>query len=273
MQDRKALQAGTSHFLGQNFSKAQEIKFQDPNGQEVYAWTTSWGVSTRLVGALVMTHSDDDGLILPPKLAPKHVVVLPIYRNDQERADVLEYCNRLVAQLNDATFSGGAIRAWIDDRDLRGGEKNWQHVKKGVPLRVEVGPRDLAKNGVFLARRDTSEKRGLDRDEFVQTVGTLLDEIQDGLYRRALTLRESNTRQIDNSDDFRQYFTPNDEQKPEIHGGFAMCHWAEDPAVDQILKDLKVTIRCIPLAAEAEAGTCIFTGKPSAGRAVFAKAY
>jgi prolyl-tRNA synthetase len=157
MQDRKALQAGTSHFLGQNFSRAQEIKFQDQNGQVEYAWTTSWGVSTRLVGALVMTHGDDDGLILPPKLAPKHVVVLPIYRSDQERGEVLAYCQSLVSELNDANFSGGSVRAWIDDRDLRGGDKNWQHVKKGVPLRVEIGPRDIAKNGVFLARRDTGK--------------------------------------------------------------------------------------------------------------------
>ena len=273
MQDRKALQAGTSHFLGQNFSRAQEIKFQDQNGQEVYAWTTSWGVSTRLVGALVMTHGDDDGLILPPKLAPKHVVVLPIYRSDQERGEVLAYCQSLVSELNDASFSGGSVRAWIDDRDLRGGEKNWQHVKKGVPLRVEIGPRDIAKNGVFLARRDTGEKRGLARDELVQTVGTLLDEMQARLYQQALELREANTRQIDSLEEFREYFTPRDEEKPEIHGGFALCHWNEDPAVDQILKDLKVTIRCIPSGIEPQPGQCIFTGKPSAGRAVFAKAY
>jgi prolyl-tRNA synthetase len=273
MQDRKALQAGTSHFLGQNFSRAQEIKFQDQNGQEVYAWTTSWGVSTRLVGALVMTHGDDDGLILPPKLAPKHVVVLPIYRSEQERGEVLSYCQSLVSELNDASFSGGSVRAWIDDRDLRGGEKNWQHVKKGVSLRVEIGPRDIAKNGVFLARRDTGEKRGLARDELVQTAGALLDEMQTGLYQRALELREANTRQIDSLDEFREYFTPKDEEKPEIHGGFALCHWSEDPVVDQILKDLKVTIRCVPSTVEPQPGQCIFTGKPSAGRAVFAKAY
>ena len=273
MQDRKALQAGTSHFLGQNFSQAQGIKFQDQNGQEVFAWTTSWGVSTRLIGALVMVHSDDDGLVLPPKLAPKHVVILPICRNDAERAQVLPYCESLMQELNAQSFSGGQVRAWIDDRDLRGGEKNWQHVKRGVPLRAEVGPRDIAKNAVFLGRRDTSEKRNLGRQELVQNVGSILDDMQRGLYQRALALREANTRPIDNADEFRQFFTPQDPEKPEIHGGFASCHWAEDESVAQLLADLKVTIRCIPHQAEPEPGKCIFTGKPSTGRAIFAKAY
>jgi len=274
MQDRKALQAGTSHFLGQNFSRAQGIKFQDQNGQEVFAWTTSWGVSTRLVGALVMVHSDDDGLVLPPRLAPKHVVLLPIYRNDAERALVLPYCESLMQELNAQTFGGGSsVRAWIDDRDLRGGEKNWQHVKRGVPLRAEVGPRDIAKNAVFLGRRDTAEKRAIDRQELVQTVGSILDEMQTNLYQRAVALRESNTRVIDNIDDFREFFTPKNADQPEIHGGFASCHWSEDEAIDRLLAELKVTIRCVPYQAEPEPGQCIFTGKPSAGRAVFAKAY
>jgi prolyl-tRNA synthetase len=273
MQDRKALQAGTSHFLGQNFSRVQEIKFQDQNGQEVYAWTTSWGVSTRLVGALIMTHSDDDGLILPPKLAPKHVVLLPIYRNDQQRSDVLAYCNSLAQELNSVTFSGGAVRAWVDDRDLRGGEKNWQHVKRGVPLRVEIGPRDLSKGAAFVARRDTGEKRSIGRDELVQRVGSLLDEMQEGLYQRALRLQTDNTRRIDDREEFREYFTPRNEQEPEIHGGFALCHWSEQAENDPLLKDLKVTIRCVPLDAERESGRCIVTGAPSTCRAVFAKAY
>ncbi len=273
MQDRKALQAGTSHFLGQNFSRAQEIKFQDQNGEEVYAWTTSWGVSTRLVGALIMTHGDDDGLILPPRLAPKHVVILPIYRSDEERAQVLAYCESLRAELNAQTFSGGQVISWIDDRDIRGGEKNWQHIKRGVPLRAEVGPKDIAKNGVFLGRRDTGQRQGIDRGEFVKTVGSLLDDIQHNLYQRALDLREQHTHIIDSQADFRDFFTAKDAEKPEIHGGFAMCHWSEDPSVEQLLKDMKVTIRCLPLDAQGEPGECIFTGKPSSGRAVFAKAY
>ena len=273
MQDRKALQAGTSHFLGQNFSRAQQITFQDQHGQEVYAWTTSWGVSTRLVGALIMTHSDDDGLILPPKLAPKHVVILPIYRDDQQRSEVLAYCESLVSELNDVRFSGGEVRAWIDDRDLRGGEKNWQHVKRGVPLRVEVGPRDLSKNAAFVARRDTGEKRSLGRQELIQRTASLLEEIQNGLYQRALRLQVDNTRRIDDREEFRQYFTAQNEEKPEIHGGFALCHWSEQAENDPLLKDLKVTIRCVPQDGEKESGRCIFTGEPSTCRAVFAKAY
>ena len=273
MQDFKALQAGTSHFLGQNFSRAQDIKFQDQNGQEVYAWTTSWGVSTRLIGALLMTHSDDDGLVLPPKLAPKHVVVLPIYRSDDERSEVLAYCESLVGELNDQTFSAGRVIAWIDDRDMRGGEKKWQHVKRGVPLRVEVGPRDIAKGGVFLSRRDNGQQGPVDRADFVKTVGQRLDSIQSDLFGRALDLRKANTHEIDNLDDFRAFFTPKNTEKPEIHGGFALCHWNEDIAVNETLKDLKVTIRCIPSDAEEEPGTCLFTGKPSPRRVVFGKAY
>ncbi len=275
MQDRKALQAGTSHFLGQNFSRAQEIKFQDQNGQEVYAWTTSWGVSTRLIGGLIMTHADDDGMVIPPRLAPKHAVILPIYRSDEERGEVLSYCRSLQTELQQQSYSGAPIQVLLDDRDLRGGEKNWQHIKRGVPIRLEIGPRDVAAKGVFLGRRDrpAKEKQSVPRGELVQTFCSQLDEIQDGLFQRALAMRQQHTQSIDSLDDFRAYFTPRDEQRPEIHGGFALGHWCEDPEVDQILKDLKVTIRCVPLAEEDRPGKCLFTGGPSAKRALFAKAY
>lgn len=274
MQDRKALQAGTSHFLGQNFSKAQEIKFQDQNGEEVYAWTTSWGVSTRLVGALIMTHSDDDGLVLPPKLAPKHIVLLPICRSDDERSQVLAYCERLKNELSAQEFAGDKIRVLLDDRDLRGGEKNWFHVKRGVPLRAEVGPRDIAKDSVFLARRDTGEKQPIERAALVATIGDLLQSAHDNLFERALQLRQENTVNIDSLDEFKAYFTPQNADRPEIHGGFAMCHWnGDDPASEAILKELKVTIRCIPLDAEDEPGTCLFSDQPSQRRVVFGKAY
>ena len=273
MQDRKALQAGTSHFLGQNFSRAQDIRFQDKSGQEAYCWTTSWGVSTRMVGALIMTHADDDGLIVPPRLAPKQIVILPIYRNDDQRGDVLPYCESLLEELRQQTFAGEKLQVLLDDRDLRGGEKNWQHIKQGVPLRVEVGPKDLANNNVFVARRDTGEKSSQPRDEFVGTVSSTLAEIQDALFNRALQLRESNSRTIDNLDEFRQYFTPDNLDDPEIHGGFANAHFVDEPAVNEILKPMKVTVRCLPLDAADEQGVCLFTGKPSRQRAVFAKAY
>lgn len=273
MQDRKALQAGTSHFLGQNFSKAQVIKFQDQNEQECYAWTTSWGVSTRLIGGLIMTHADDDGMVIPPRLAPKHIVILPIYRNEDERKTVLEFCNALQKDLVAQSYDGAPVRVQIDDRDIRGGEKKWQHVKRGTPLRVEVGPKDIAKNSVFVGRRDDGSTTPHDRNEFVARIGTLLTSIQDTLFSRALENRRNNTVKIDSLEEFRKYFTPKDEEKPEIHGGFALCHFVDEPEVEAILKDLKVTVRCIPFEGNEEEGKCIFTGKPSKKRAIFAKAY
>ena len=273
MQDRKALQAGTSHFLGQNFSRAQEIKFQDPQGQEVFAWTTSWGVSTRLVGALIMAHSDDDGLILPPRLAPQHVVILPIYRSDDERTQVLPFCDAVKRGLEDQDFGGERLRVLLDDREMRGGEKSWQHVKRGVPLRVEIGPKDIAKGSVFLARRDTGEKRSVPREEFVASAAATLGEMQSHLFQRALALREAHTHRIDDLAKFKEFFTPRHPDNPEIHGGFALCHLSEESAAKEVSDELKVTIRCIPLDADEESGRCIFTGKPSTRRALFAKAY
>ncbi|MGN6544805.1 MAG: proline--tRNA ligase [Aureliella sp.] len=273
MQDRKALQAGTSHFLGQNFSRAQEIKFQDQNGQMAYAWTTSWGVSTRLIGALIMTHSDDDGLVLPPRLAPAHIVIMPIYRDDAQRSEVLAYCNALRSELAGQTFGDRTIEVQIDDRDMRGGEKKWYHVKRGVPLRVEVGPKDIAKDAVFVARRDTGEQTSLPRAEFVATVGQRLEEMQQNLFQRALKMREENTRTIETLSEFRDYFTPKNAERPEIHGGFAICNFSSEAEVADVLNELKVTIRCIPLEGGHEPGRCFVTGKPSTTRAVFAKAY
>lgn len=273
MQDRKALQAGTSHFLGQNFSKAQDIKFQDQNGQEVYAWTTSWGVSTRLIGALIMTHSDDDGLVLPPKLAPAHGVILPIYRSDEERSTVLEYCQNLKQELTAQRYGNRNIEIIIDDRDLRGGEKTWQQIKRGVPLRMEVGPRDVAADSVFLGRRDKSpkDKSGIARAELVANVGSILDEMQTGLYERALAFQKEHTHEIDSLDEFRKFFESKGEKT--IDGGFVLSPWCEDEEVVKILKDMKVTTRCIPENQEPIDAKCIFTGKPTTRRAVFAKAY
>ena len=273
MQDRKALQAGTSHFLGQNFSHAQQIAFQDQNGEQQFAWTTSWGVSTRLIGALLMVHSDDDGLVLPPRLAPKQVVILPIFRDEDERTQVMNYCDELRQQLSAQQYAGQPVQVLLDDRDLRGGEKNWHHVKRGVPIRVEVGPRDMAADQVFVSQRTTGKLGGISRTEFVETIADRLDAIQSELFQHALDLREQNTHRIDSLDDFRDFFTEPAQAATESRGGFALCHFDDESALEPLLKELKVTIRCIPLESEEESGTCIMTGKPSSCRAVFGKSY
>ncbi|HZZ71762.1 MAG TPA: proline--tRNA ligase [Pirellulales bacterium] len=272
MQDRKALQAGTSHFLGQNFSKAQQIKFLNQEGHETFAWTTSWGVSTRLIGGLIMTHSDDDGVVLPPKLAPAQLVILPIYRSDEEKTAVLEYCRSLEKELQAQTYADERVRVITDHRDLRGGEKTWQHIKKGVPIRLEIGPRDVAAGGVSLARRDKSpsDKTSIARPELVATVSTLLGEIQTNLFERAVANRAAATKQINSRQEFDDFFGPAEDENA---AGFALAHFHDDPAIDALLKERKLTVRCIPLAGDDEPGVCIFTGKPSPRRAVFGKAY
>lgn len=275
MQDRKALQSGTSHFLGQNFAKSSGIKFLDKNGSEQIAWTTSWGVSTRLIGGLIMTHSDDNGLVLPPKLAPQHIVIMPIYKKEDERANVLDYCHKLAAELRQQRYGDSPVRVFIDDRDIRGGEKAWQHIKKGVPLRLEVGPRDVAKDSVFMGRRDLGpkEKTAMERTAFVASVSSILGDMQTNLYTRATAHRQEHTVQINSTDEFRDFFTPKNTDKPEIHGGFAMAHWNPAAMNHALLEQLKVTPRCIPLAGEKEPGKCLFTGEPSTQRIVFAKSY
>lgn len=221
-----------------------------------------------------MTHSDDDGLVLPPKLAPAQVVILPIYRNDDERTEVLEYCESLKSDLTAERFDDEPVRVRIDDRDLRGGEKKWQWVKRGVPLRLEVGPRDVAAGYVSAARRDVGGKgEPVERNAFVAGVAKLLGECQQALFDRALKAREEVTVSIDSLEEFEKYFTPKDADKPELHGGFAHCHFVEGPEMEAKLKSLKVTARCVPLDGEEEAGTCIFTGQPSTRRGIFAKAY
>jgi len=278
MQDCKALQAGTSHFLGQNFAKASGIQFLDQHGAHQHAWTTSWGVSTRLIGGLLMTHSDDDGLVLPPKLAPIHVVFIPIYRSDEERARVLEYCNSVAGELRQQRFASRTIEVAVDTRDERGGDKVWHWIKKGVPLRVEVGPRDIEKDALFVARRDQGhkDKQSIGRNEFISSIATRLQSIQDNLFARANAHRKAHTKDIDTKQDFYSYFTPERDDPnspPPIHGGFAMTHFCGDVHLEQQIKnDLSVTVRCIPLDS-TEPGTCPFTGKPSRTRVVWAKAY
>jgi len=275
MQDRKALQAGTSHFLGQNFAKASEIKFQTPQETEAYAWTTSWGTSTRLIGGVIMTHGDDDGIILPPRVASSHLVLMPIFRKPEEQGAVMEFTHSLARELRDLYYHHNRLRVEVDDRDI-GGARGWEWIKKGIPLRVEIGPRDIKNNSVFVGRRDKAhrDRTSIPRDRFVQTVTDILDEIQANLFARAKAFREENTRDIDEKSDFYDYFTPENRETPEIHGGFALSHWCgSDECEAKIKEDLQVTIRCIPLAPHSEEGACICCGGKSHERVVFAKAY
>lgn len=282
MQDRRALQAGTAHFLGQNFSKSANIRFTDKDDQLKHVWTTSWGVSTRLIGGLIMTHSDDDGFVCPPRIAPAHVVILPILFKAEDPDKVLEYCNQLAEELRGQTYAGVPVEVEVDARDLSGGEKLWGWIKKGIPLRVEVGPRDIASGSVFVGRRDKShkEKKGIARTEFVATIADTLDEIQNNLFERAKAFQTEHTRVINAKDKFVKFFTPKSQPgKPTpIHGGFALSHFCGDPELEeQIKREHGVTIRCVPaegqLEGSHEPGKCIFTGKPSPQRVVFAKAY
>ncbi len=262
MQDGKALQAGTSHNLGQNFAQAFDIKYQDVNNQEAYAWTTSWGVSTRLVGALIMAHSDDEGLVCPPRLAPIQVVVVPIYKGDAERPAVLEAIDGIVKQWE------GRFRVKVDDRDqITPGFKFNEWEMKGVPVRIEVGPRDIAQGTVAMARRDVPGKAGkqfVPQEGLADRIQMLLDDIQQSLYDRALKFRE------DHTIDVATY----DELKAAVETGYARAYWAgtgEDEA--RIQEETKATIRVIPFDQPAEAGTCFYTGKPAEKVAIFARSY
>jgi prolyl-tRNA synthetase len=275
-QDRKALQGGTSHFLGQNFAKASEIKFRDVDGEVRYAWTTSWGSTTRLIGAMVMAHSDDDGLILPPRVASSHIVILPVIHKEETKAEVLSYCHSLAGQLRHLQYEGRCLNVIVDEREMRGGDKLWSWVKKGVPMRIEIGPRDIAGDKLPVTRRDRGHRdfTHQGREELLSTVIGQLEDIQQNLFERARKFRDSHIKKIDTKEEFYAYFTPKNAENPEIHGGFALCHWAEDAeAEEQIKKDLGVTIRCIPFDAPAEEGHCPFTGKKSTRRVIYAKSY
>ena len=278
-QDRKAIQAGTSHFLGQNFARASGIQFQTRDGKQEFGWTTSWGMTTRLVGTLIMIHGDDNGLVLPPRIAPTHIVIIPITPKENTRAAVLETCAKVQAQLRALRYEDKPVEVEIDDRDLGGGVKKWEWIKKGVPLRVEIGPRDLESGRVSVSRRDESARsaESVSMEMFVKQAPAILASIQQNLLDRALQFRDSHTRAIKSREEFYDFFTPKNPEKPEIHGGFALAHWNWSRAVEeQVKNDLKVTIRCIPLddpSGPAEPGTCIFTGEKSARAVLWAKAY
>ncbi|MDZ7373195.1 MAG: proline--tRNA ligase [candidate division KSB1 bacterium] len=261
MQDRRALQAGTSHNLGQNFARAFDVKYQDEKGELQYVWATSWGVSTRLIGALIMTHSDDQGLVLPPRLATLEVVVVPIWKGEEEMAQLKELAHRLTESWK------GKLSFFVDDREgYRPGWKFNEWESKGVPVRVELGPRDAQRGEATLVRRDTGAKLTVPQDRLLDEIKKLLEEIQQSLFRRALEFRQKYTFVVDDYDEFKE--------KIEDPGGFFMIHWCGDRACeDRLQEETKATIRCIPFDRVEEQGRCLLCGGPSSGRVVAAKAY
>ena len=262
MQDGKALQAGTSHFLGQNFSKAFDVKFTTKEGKKEHVWATSWGVSTRLIGGLIMTHSDDNGLVLPPRLAPIQVVIVPIYKGDEQLEAISEKVAVFVKELRK---KGVSIK--FDDRDTyRPGAKFAEYELKGVPVRIAIGKRDLENGTVEIARRDTLAKQTVAQNDVVDFVSNLLEEIQDNLFQKAIDFRTEHTTSVYNFEEFKTAIANK--------GGFVSAHWDGTEETENKIKDLtKATIRCIPNDAKEEIGTCIFSGKPSSKRVLFAKAY
>jgi prolyl-tRNA synthetase len=262
MQDGKALQAGTSHFLGQNFAKAFDVKFTSQEGKQEYVWATSWGVSTRLMGALIMTHSDDNGLVLPPNLAPTQVVIVPIHRNDEQLEAIREEVKKITDQ-----FKKLNISFKFDDRTtLKPGWKFNEYELKGVPIRLAVGPKDL-ENGTFeVARRDTLTKEVIAKEGLVEYVQNLLEEIQTNLYKKAHQYRAEHITEVNSFEEFEEIL--------ESKGGFLSAHWDGTTETEEKIKELtKATIRCIPIDRKEEEGKCVLTGKPSKGRVLFAKAY
>jgi prolyl-tRNA synthetase len=262
MQDGKALQAGTSHFLGQNFAKAFDVKFTAKDGKQDYVWATSWGVSTRLMGALIMTHSDDKGLVLPPKLAPDQVVIVPIYRNDEQFELVSELAKEVMKELRTK-----GIRVKFDNRDTyKPGWKFNEYELKGVPVRLAIGPRDVENGTLELARRDTLTKESISKDDVVSIVVDLMDEIQKNLYNKADSFRTEKTTDVITYDEFKEVLN--------TKGGFILAHWDGTAETEELIKnETKATIRCIPLDAKQEKGTCMVSGKPSNQKVLFAKAY
>lgn len=262
MQDGKALQAGTSHFLGQNFAKAFNVQFASRDGKLEHVWGTSWGVSTRLMGALIMAHSDDDGLVLPPRLAPIHVVIVPIFKTEEEKSRISEKADQIAADLR-----AHGLSVKFDSREThKPGFKFAEWELKGVPVRIAMGPRDLENGTVEVARRDTKEKKTIQADDISKAIPALLDEIQQNIYARARSFRDEKTTRVDSYDELRKVL---DEK-----GGFVSAHWDGTLETEEAIKEeTKATIRCIPLDAAEESGNCVYSGKASARRVLFARAY
>lgn len=269
MQDGKALQMGTSHFLGQNFSKAADIGFMSKEGNREHVWTTSWGVTTRLIGAIIMTHADDNGLILPPRVATAHVIIIPFVNKEETKEKVFSYCQNLKEELEKLRFHERQIEVIFDDKDQRAGEKAWKWIKKGAPIRIEVGPKEIDEGTLSLFKRtdEPKDRVKLSKEEILQTLPDLLEDIQKTLYERAKENQQKRIVAIDTKEEFYEYFSKKD-------CGFALVHYNPESSVEEkIQQDLNVTVRCIPLDLPKEKGTCPFTGAPSEQRVVFAKSY
>ncbi|MBF0352528.1 MAG: proline--tRNA ligase [SAR324 cluster bacterium] len=264
MQDGKALQSATSHNLGQNFAKAFNIQYLDRENQQQYAWTTSWGCSTRMIGGLIMTHSDDDGLIVPPRIAPVAVVIVPIFTNDEEKAKTLEFADAVAQRLHGVLDK---LRVKVDTRDnLRPADKFFHWIQQGVPLRIEIGPRDVEKQAGMIARRDKREKVSVPLDAIADKVKELMEAIHHNLYQRAMTFRQENTHTVSSYDEFKQVI--------DSRGGFIRAHWNGSSAIEEKIKEeTKATIRCLPFTEQPVPGKCIVTGEPSKQEAIFAIAY
>ena len=262
MQDGKALQAGTSHFLGQNFAKAFDVKYTNKKGKLEYVWATSWGVSTRLMGALIMSHGDDNGLVLPPELAPYQVVIVPIYKTNDEHKMVEKVCN----SIKESLIKSG-IRVRFDNRDtLKPGFKFNEYELKGVPLRIAIGPRDIKNKIVEIARRDTMTKCSVKQSDVVKYISSELKVIQDELFKNAQNFQKQNTVEVDNFEEFKKVI--------DNTGGFVYAHWDGTPQTEKLIKEkTKATIRCIPIISNDKSGFCVYSGKPSSRRVLFAKAY
>lgn len=271
MQDKKALQAGTSHFMGQNFAKAFDIKFLSDKGIEEHAWTTSWGVTTRLIGGVIMTHSDDNGLALPPKIAPIQVVIIPLVHKKEDEQRILDYCQEINNKIKNLTYNGQKIRVEVDLKEKTPGEKSWGWIKKGVPIRLEIGQKEVANNSVFMGRRDLdpTDKNCVDIKEFIDKAKEILIEIQNNLFNKALKFQTDNSFTANSSEEFYKLFKKESEQP-----GFVMAYWAGDNKTENELKQrLKVTARCIPLKTKSQLGKCIFTGLDNSPLTIFARAY
>ena len=269
MQDKKALQGCTSHYLGQNFSKAFNIRYNDRNEELKHVYTTSWGLSTRVMGGVIMTHGDDDGLRLPPKIAPYHVVIIPVLNDESKRESVIEYAKAVEKQLSKSTFNGQPVRVKLDLRDFSSAEKKWQWTKKGVPLRVEVGPRDISENKCVLNRRDMTprDKEFLTVEDLSGSIEHLLNQIQANYFQQASDfLNENIVYDIESLEQLREYFS-------QPSPGFVWAGWCGDESTEELLKDLKVTIRCIPSIKKGNLHTCVLTGKPATTEVVIARSY